>query len=38
MVIPKSIIDIYKVHMHIYLDLMEKSPIITTLSNENELH
>ena len=37
MVIPKSIIDIYKVHMHIYLDLMEKSPIITTLSNENEL-
>lgn len=37
MIIPKSIIDIYKVHIHIYLDLMEKSTIITTLSNENEL-
>jgi len=37
MIIPKSIIDIYKVHLHIYLDLMEKSTTITSLTNENEL-
>ena len=37
MKIPKSIIEMYRVHSHIYLDLMEKSEIICNLPNENEI-
>lgn len=37
MIIPKGIIDMYKVHLHLYLDLMEKSTTVTSLVNENEL-
>jgi len=37
MKIPKSIIDIYRVHLHIYLNFMEKSETICNLENENEI-
>jgi len=37
MKIPKHIIDMYRVHSHIYLDFMEKSDTVTHLKNENEI-
>jgi hypothetical protein len=37
MKIPKSIIEMYRVHSHIYLDFMEKSEKICSLHNENEI-
>ena len=37
MKIPKCIIELYKVHLHIYLDFMEKSTIISNLPNENQI-
>jgi len=35
--IPKSIIDMYKVHLHLYLDFMEKSDIVRGLPNEDQI-
>ena len=37
MKIPKYIIDMYRVHFHIYLDFMEKSATVNQMENENEI-